>query len=98
MKKTLVQFTFPNMSSETYDKIWEEIRSLGHEHPKGLLWHAGAQQGSNWVVADVWESAEAFSKFGEVLAPLFEKYGLSKTQPTVLPIHYLYVNEGATVH
>jgi hypothetical protein len=98
MKKVLVQFTFPNMSSKVYEQAWEEVRKSGNENPKGLLYHAGAQQGNNWVVADVWESAEAFTKFGEVLGPIMEKLGFSKVQPTVLPVHYLYVNEEAAIH
>jgi len=95
MKKVLVQFTFPNMSSQQYEQAWEELRNSGNEHPKGLLYHAGAPQGENWVVSDVWESAEAFTKFGEVLGPIMEKLGFSGVKPTILPVHYLYVGEVA---
>lgn len=97
MKKVLVQFNFPNMSSAKYDQAWEEMRKTGNDNPKGLLYHVGAQQGNNWVVVDVWESAEAFAKFGEVLGPLMAKLGMPQVQPVILPVHYLHVHEGVAV-
>ncbi len=98
MKKVLVQFNFPNMSSATYDKAWEELRKTGNDNPQGLLYHAGAQQGKNWVVVDVWESAEAFARFGKILVPLLKKIGVPNVEPTILPVHYLYVSESLAVH
>lgn len=90
MKKVIIQFNFPGLSASNYDKIWEEIRGLGYSNPKGLLHHVGGIQGKNLIVSDVWESLEAFNKFGEILLPLMGKLGFPKVQPTITPVHYEY--------
>ena len=88
MKKQLVQFNAPGMTSKQYDQVWQELRKAGQSHPKGLIYHVGAQQGNNWVVVDIWESSEAFSKFGETLMPILNKLGLSVPPPVITPVYY----------
>jgi len=36
---------------------------------------------------DVWESEEAFQRFGQKLMPLLEKAGIPAVAPQVFPIH-----------
>ena len=88
MKKVLVQFNIPGMTAKQYDQCWDELRAKGYSNPKGLIYHVGAQQGDNWSVTDVWESAEAFNKFGETLGPILNKVGVAKVDPVVTPVHY----------
>ncbi len=88
MEKQLVQFNIPGMTAEQYDKCWEELRNVGLSNPPGLLHHVGAQQGSNWVVADIWESPEAFAKFGETLIPILDKLGVTQVEPVITPVYY----------
>lgn len=90
MKKVIVQFSFPGLSTQIYDKSWEEIRKLGHSNPKGLLHHVSGVQGNNLVVYDVWESQEAFNKFGEILMPVLNKVGFPNIKPIITPVHYEY--------
>ena len=90
MKKVIVQFTFPDLSTNTFDKSWEEIRKLGHSNPKGLLHHVAGVQGNNLIVCDVWESIEAFNKFGEILMPVLNKVGFPNIKPIITPVHYEY--------
>lgn len=90
MKKQLVQFNIPGMTARQYDQCWEELRQAGQTNPSGLLHHVGAQQGNDWVVVDVWESAEAFNKFGETLMPIMGKLGIAQVQPMMTPVHYEY--------
>jgi hypothetical protein len=47
-------------------------------------------------VIDVWENADKFNEFGQTLAPILTKNGITPTQPTVLPLHYEY--SGNAVH
>jgi len=56
----------------------------------------GAPTDSGWRVVDVWESAEKFQAFGEVLKPIMEKHGVAEAEPVVLPVHYRY--DGNIVH
>ena|SRR5947207_3335314 len=90
MKKVMVQFSIPGMTLEQYDQCWEEMRKTGHTNPAGLLHHVGAQQGNNMVAIDVWESEEAFNNFGNVLMPIFVKFGVQPVQPVLTPVHYEY--------
>lgn len=93
MKKVMIQFTIPGTTLRQYDQAWKDIRDAGYSKPKGLLYHVGAQNGSTLVVVDIWESAEAFSKFAEVLGPIMAKNGIPNVQPIMVPIHYEYKGE-----
>jgi hypothetical protein len=90
MKKVLVQFNFPGMPASKYDQVWRDLRAAGHANPKGLIYHWGAQNGNDWVVVDLWESAEAFAAFGEVIMPLMAKNEVPEVEPTVLPVYFEY--------
>ena len=90
MKKVIVQFNFSGLSTKIYDKAWEELRAKGYSNPKGLLHHVGGIQGNNLIICDVWESLEAFNKFGEVLMPLMGKLGFPNVKPIITPVHYEY--------
>ena len=88
MEKQLIIFKFPGVTSDQYDQCWEELRNAGMEHPHGLIHHVGAQSGNDWVVADVWESLEAFEKFGETLMPIVAKIGVPMVQPEISAVHF----------
>jgi len=90
MKKVIIQFTFPGLSVKTYDKAWEELRSKGYSNPKGLLHHVGGLSGNNIIICDVWESLDAFNKFGEILMPLISRLGFPNIKPIITPVHYEY--------
>ena len=84
----MVQFNIPGMTAKQYDQCWEEMRKTGYANPAGLIHHVGAQQGNNMVAVDVWESEEAFNKFGEILMPIFVKVGVVPVQPVITPVLY----------
>ena len=88
MEKIMVQFNIPGMTSKQFDQAWDELRKAGLEHPSGLIHHVAGQQGNNWVVVDVWESAEHFNKFGETLMPILGKVGVTPVPPVITPVHY----------
>jgi len=93
MKKQLIQFNIPGMTAKQYDQVWDELRRAGHSHPSGLIYHVATFQGKNCVVCDVWESEEAFTKFGKILNPIFNKLGIRQVQPTMNAVY----NEYSTV-
>ena len=99
MKKQIVQFNFPGMTAKQYDQAWEEVRKAGHSNPEGCIYHVGGQQGNNWVVVDVWESIEAFNKYGEILMPILTKLGVALVQPVITPVYFEYTGvEEAVSH
>lgn len=88
MKKQFVLFKFPNMTTNKFDQCWDELHKKGIDSPPGLIHHVAAQMGNTLIVADVWESAEAFNKFGETLNPIFTKLGIPQVKPEIAPVHY----------
>ncbi|MFF1479781.1 hypothetical protein ACFVYD_19865, partial [Streptomyces sp. NPDC058301] len=49
----------------------------------GLISHAAGPSPTGWFVTDVWESREAFEKFGEKLAPLMREAGMPEAEPKI---------------
>jgi hypothetical protein len=99
MKNVIVHFDFPNgTTQEQYDRVWDDIRAAGQEHPKGLIFHAAAPKpDGGWFVADVWESEQAFANFGNFLMPLIQKSGIPMVPPTIMEAHYVYQGQHETV-
>lgn len=93
MKQVLVLFNAIGGTAGQYDQVWEDLRAAGQEHPRGLISHAGAAKpDGDWVVADVWESKEAFAEFSKILMPIISKNNLTpKDGPMILPAHYVYI-------
>jgi hypothetical protein len=55
---------------------------------KGLLVHVAGQGPNGFRVVDVWQSEEAFQRFGEKLMPILSAVGV-EGQPEVYPAHTL---------
>ncbi len=90
MKKVMVHFDIPGMTSNQYDQVWQDLRAAGHANPKGLIHHVGAPTAEGWMVTDVWESADHFNEFGKTLMPILAQNGVPPAEPVVFPLHYLY--------
>lgn len=92
MKQVLIQFNFPNVSLQQYERIWEDMRATGNAHPKGLISHVGAPTPDGGLcVVDIWESEDAFAEFGNTLMPLIAKQDIPMVAPTILPVHYVQI-------
>lgn len=92
MQKVVVLFNAPDMNSDQFDKIWDELRAAGQASPKGLISHVGFENpNGGWSVVDVWESGEAFNEFGKTLMSIFQKTGSQVPPPQVVPAHYVLV-------
>jgi hypothetical protein len=87
----VVVFHSPTLTRESYE---ESVRRLTNgnktrmESPgdwpvAGLLVHVAADTGNGFRVVDVWESEDAFRRFGEVLMPIMKEIGID----TVPEIH-----------
>ena len=85
-------FDDPSLTKQSYE---ESIRRLMDkdkaESPsdwpvEGLVAHIAGDPGTGFRVVDVWESEEAFRRFGEALAPVLEAIGID-AQPQVYPAH-----------
>jgi hypothetical protein len=98
MQKVVVLVGSPEFTANHYDQTWDAIRAAGHSHPKGLLSHVGfANPDGGWQVVDVWESAEAFAEFGQILFPIVQKIGVNLPEPKIIPAYYFYQAETENV-
>ena len=93
MKTILVQFTFPDTDVKVYEGIVKDLEAAGLGNIPERLYHVAAKHGDGWHVTDVWESEEAFNKFGETMIPLQIKNGGTPTKPSILPVHNIIVAE-----
>ena len=88
-----VVVVFQGVTQEQYE---ESVRRLAGgksqlESPsdwpvEGLLAHVAGQAASGFRVVDVWESEEAFARFGDHLIPILRDMGV-QSQPEVYPAH-----------
>jgi hypothetical protein len=86
-------FEGPTLTREKYE---ESVRRLTGgrarlESPAdwpvaGLLLHVAGQGAKGFRVVDVWESEDAFRRFGEKLVPILKAVGV-EGQPEVYPAH-----------
>lgn len=85
-------FEGPTLTREKYE---ESVRRLTGGPPlaspsdwpvAGLLLHAAGQGAKGFRVVDVWESEDAFRRFGEKLVPILKAVGV-EGQPEVYPAH-----------
>ena len=72
-----------------YDEILRRLDAAGAGKPAGRLYHACFGSGDKLQVFDIWESQQAFDKFGETLMPILQEIGTDPGQPMVEPVHNL---------
>ena len=73
--KVATVLEFPGVTREQYDRMGAELARRG-AFPKGLLIHVCGPTEGGWRIADIWESAETFERFGdEWLIPAMEAVG-----------------------
>ena len=87
-------FQPPNFTQQQYEETVRRVNTAGKsrmESPaewpaEGLLAHIAGQGETGFRVVDVWESEEAFDRFGETLLPILEEVGV-EGRPEVYPAH-----------
>jgi hypothetical protein len=82
-----VRFEFPKDSIAKYDKVLE-LEPRTKDQPARSYHVAFELPDGGFGVVDVWDSEEAFAKFGEILMPAIEKAGIdTSAQPKIGPVH-----------
>jgi hypothetical protein len=78
-----------NQYEESVQKLTggkDRVESPADWPVEGLLAHIAGQGPNGFRVVDVWESEEAFGRFGETLLPILQEMGV-QGQPEVYPAH-----------
>jgi hypothetical protein len=86
-------FQEPSLTQEQYEKSVSRLTSgkSRMESPsdwpvEGLLVHIAGEGANGFRVVDVWESEDAFRRFGEKLMPVLQELGV-EGQPEIYPAH-----------
>jgi hypothetical protein len=64
----------------------DRLESVADWPVEGVLVHVAGQGENGFRVVDVWESEEAFARFGESLLPILQDMGV-EGRPEVYPAH-----------
>jgi hypothetical protein len=89
----VVVFQSPSLTQEGYEESTSKLTGgkSRMESPadwpvEGLLAHIAGQGENGFRVVDVWESEEAFRRFGERLMPILQEIGI-EGEPEIYPAH-----------
>lgn len=86
------------MDTEKYDQVISDLVAAGAGNPEGRLYHVSSiQEDGNFVVTDVWESAELLDEFSKTLIPILKNAGVTPVEPNVYPVHNI-IEVSHTVH
>lgn len=87
-------FQGPTVTQEKYREVVRRLtegrrnrmESRSDWPVEGLVVHVAGEAPNGFRVVDVWESEDACSRFGELLAPHLEAVGITE-QPEIYPAH-----------
>jgi hypothetical protein len=89
----VVVFQGPSLTREKYEDAVRRLtggkgrlQSRADWPVPGLVVHAAGEGPKGFRVVDVWESEEAFRRFGEKLGPILQAVGI-EGEPEVYPAH-----------
>jgi hypothetical protein len=90
----------PSLTRERYEQVVERLTGgksrfdSAEELPfEGLLVHAAAETEDGFLVIDVFESQEAFERFGEQIGEIPREVGIEEP-PTAYPVHTFVASVG----
>lgn len=81
----------PGSTREQYEEVVSRVsngagfKSLSDWPVDGILSHVAGPTDNGWRVIDVWESEEAFQRFGEVIGPVLQELNYPG-QPQLSPV------------
>ena len=76
MAKVLAMVHLKGASKKQYDNLVQDLSDAGQLKLKERPHHFAFVKEDKISVVDIWESAEDFGKFGEIMVPLAKKNGI----------------------
>ena len=83
----VLRATTPGFTAAKYDELVQKLETVGAGSPAGRLYHVCFGETDNLRVSDIWDSREAFEKFGETLRPLMQDLGLAPPEIEFFEVH-----------
>jgi len=76
MKKVLVLVHLKGATTKLYDDMLKDLATAGQLKLKERPHHFASVKEDEILVVDVWESAEDFAGFGEIMIPIAKAHGV----------------------
>ena len=83
----VLRATTPGFTAAKYDELVQKLDAVGAGSPAGRLFHVCFGDPNNVRVSDIWESREAFEKFGETLRPMMQELGIAAPEIEFFEVH-----------
>lgn len=83
----VLRFTFNGLTTDKYKKITDRLEKEGAGAPEGRLYHICFGDPNNLLISDIWETREAFDRFGEIVIPICKELGVEPSEPTEFQVH-----------
>ena len=85
----LVRFSPPSMTSDQYDAIVARLYKEGIHPADGLELEVCFGSGDQMKVSILFDTMEAFEKFGERLQPVLQELGMDPGTPDIMGVHHV---------
>ena len=85
----LVRFSPPSMTAEQYDAIVARLYEEGIHPAEGLELEVCFGSGDQMKVSVLFDSMDAFEKFGERLQPVLQELGMDPGTPDIIDVHHV---------
>jgi hypothetical protein len=82
-----IYFKPQSFPKDVYDEGVRRLEQAGAGAPAGRIYHFAWEGQDGIEVFDIWESQEAFDKFGETLVPIMTELGADPGEPAIFEIH-----------
>ena len=85
----LARFSPPSMTAEQYDAILTRLYEEGIHPAEGLELEVCFGSGDQMKVSVLFDSMDAFEKFGERLQPVLQELGMDPGTPDIMDVHHV---------
>ena len=92
----VLRATTSGLTAAKYDELVQRLEAAGAGSPAGRLYHVCFGETDDLRVSDIWDSREAFEKFGETLKPLMQEMGFAPPQIEFFEVHNIIEGRKAT--
>jgi len=92
----VLRATTPGFTAAKYDELVQKLEAAGAGSPAGRVYHVCFGEPDNLRVSDIWESPEAFEKFGETLKPLMQDLGIGPPEIEFFEVHNIIEGRKST--
>lgn len=83
----VMRFAPQGMTTAKYEDCIKRLEQAGAGSPEGRLYHVCFGDPNNLRVSDIWESREAFERFGQTLKPILADLGFDTVEPEFFEVH-----------